>query len=201
MSNMMSPVTRRLFLHRGARLSLALTFLLGSMQAADVHAGKKKKKQKVPSVAERTEAQRLICAINGGQLVVLDGPDGGNTTECKGGSDDGTTCINTKKKTTCWYARTDLGTKPGGGGAVPPSGGNEDPTGPSSPVTDPAAPPPVGNEQPGGGAAQPGGGGAEDPSGGVEQPSGSGSSGGDGVVLTSYSGGKHRRRHRKERRR
>lgn len=184
MSHTMSPLTRRSFIHGGARLSLALAALLASRQAPHVAAGKKKKPKQL-SVAERTDIQRESCELYGGQLAVLDGPNGGNTTECKGGEDDGMTCINTKKASKCSQARTQEPTKPGGGGAVPPSGGNEDPTDPSSPVTDPAAPPAGGNEQPSDGGSQAGGGAAVDPSGGVEQPSDGG-----GVTITAYDGGK-----------
>jgi hypothetical protein len=197
MSHTMSPLTRRAVLHGGARLALALTALLGGTRAADVHAGKnRKKKPKIGSVAERTEDQRQSCEAFGGQLAVMDGPDGCgcNTTECKGGG-DGLVCTNTPKKTSCSYPLTDPTDGPLDDVHTPPTDGNEDPRDPSSPVTDPVAPPAGGNEQPSGGdeppsggGGQPGGGGAVGPGGTNEQPSDVGSGDGGGVILYASHG-------------
>jgi hypothetical protein len=54
------------------------------------------------SVAQKTENQREACeTIGGGTLVVMDGPNGSNTTECKGGTGDGDTCFNTATSVKC----------------------------------------------------------------------------------------------------
>jgi hypothetical protein len=39
--------------------------------------------------------------IGGGTLVVMDGPGGGNTTECKSGTGDGDYCFNTPTSIEC----------------------------------------------------------------------------------------------------
>jgi hypothetical protein len=164
MSHTVHPLSRRAFLYGGVRLAVVVAGLVGVARIPDVHADTKKK-PKIKSVAERTDEQRSTCEGLGGKLAVLDGPDGGNTTECKGGSRNGYTCINTKKASTCSFALTTVPTKPGGGGAAPPSGGTEDPTDPASPFTEPAVPPTGGNEQPSDGGNEP-------PSGGGGQPGG-----------------------------
>lgn len=91
--------TRRRILSTGL-LALASAFLPGAALVQNVYAGKKVKA--TGTVADRTQSQRESCeTIGGGKLAVLDGPNGSNTTECKGGDFDGYTCYNTKKDTTC----------------------------------------------------------------------------------------------------
>jgi hypothetical protein len=189
MSTGATMMTRRVWLSR-LLLAAAVAPVVGPRVAEPVAAGKKK--PKVASVSKRTEEQRVRCEIvGGGQLAVLDGPDGGNTTECKGGSLDGLTCINTKSKTTCARQLTNPPSeKPGGGAAEPPSGGNEQPNDDGTHAGGGAGVDPSGgNEQPtdpgssDGGGSHAGGGGAVDPGGSIEQPSGSGASDGGDVVL------------------
>jgi hypothetical protein len=179
MNAMATTVSRRGVLAR-LLLAAAVAPVLGVTRADNVAADKKKKKKpKITSVADRTDSQRFLCEEGGGKLAVQDGPEGsgGNTTECKGGTDNGRTCINTKKSTKCSQALTSSPTKPGGGGAVPPSGGVENPSGGANPGGGGAVPPSGGNEDPTGGA-NPGGGAHVPPGGGVD-PDG----GGSGPVL------------------
>ncbi len=143
--------TRRRILSTGL-LALASAFLPGAALVQNVHAGKKKVKA-TGTVADRTQSQRESCeTIGGGNLAVLDGPNGSNTTECKGGDFDGYTCYNTKKDTAC---RRNLTKQP------------------SSPLTDAGGPPSDGvNEQPSDG--KPVGGGADVNPGPAEEPDGGG---------------------------
>lgn len=144
-----ATTTRRRILSVGL-FALVSAIVPGAILVPDASAGKKKKKVKANgSVIDRTQTQREACeTIGGGQLAVLDGPHGSNTTECKGGDNDGYTCFNTKKDTTCWKDLTRQ---------------------PSSPLNDSTAPPTEGNEQPYDGG-KPAGGGHVDPIGGVGDP-------------------------------
>jgi hypothetical protein len=84
-------------------LAVAVVVSLGAT-TIDVKAEKKT----YGSVADRTESQRELCeTLGGGKLAVMDGPagSGSNTTECKGGTNDGWTCYNTAKTTDCHSAK------------------------------------------------------------------------------------------------
>lgn len=190
-----TTMTRRGWLAR-LLLAAAAAPVAGVTLAAPVAAGKKKK-SKIGSVADRTVAQQVVCEANGGTLAVLDGPFGGNTTECKGGENDGEVCYNTTKTTQCYSARTQEPTKPGGGSAVPPSGGNE------PPANDPplagggtGVDPSGGNEHPSdpgasdGGGSQAGGGAAVGPGDSAEQP---GAADGGVVLRSAKPHGPHQR--------
>jgi hypothetical protein len=167
MSTMQDTTTRRAFTFSGLLLSLAIAVLFGTALAPDAAADKKK--PKTPTVAQRTQWQRDACEGSDppGKLAVMDGPEGsgGNTTECKGGLMDGTTCINTPKKTTCAIDRTEPPTSPLNNTTPPSLAGNEDPTGT--------------------GAAPGGGAGGFNPTWGN-----SGAVSGGWVMLTSLDGGK-----------
>lgn len=147
----LSTTTRRRLLTSSFVSSLAIALLPAAMVVQDVDAGKKKKGKVRGTVAERTQLQRDACeTIGGGKLAVLEGSNGMNTTECKGGDYDGRTCYNTKKDTTCFNALTQQ---------------------PSSPLQDNGGLPGDGvNEQPGGG--KPAGGGAHVDPGSAEDPGG-----------------------------
>lgn len=108
MSHMTSPRTRRSFLQGGLLASLALVVACATLPITEVAAEKKTTKA---SVSARTESQREVCETTTfsnppGKLAVLEGPNGGNTTECKGGQNDGYTCINTQTTTSCTKPRT-----------------------------------------------------------------------------------------------
>ena len=161
---------------------------MAGLRLAEPVAAGKKKKPKPPSVAERTEAQRELCKIGGGTQAVLDGPNGGNITECKGGDSDGWTCINTKKASRCAMQRTNPPTKPGG--TIP-----DQPLQPADPT---------GGEPSGGGSGS--GAGWTPPLDHIPdqplQPTDPGDSDGGGVILYAYHGSTHdHAKHRGARRR
>lgn len=167
-----SVMTRRHILSTGL-VALVSAFLPGAFLVQHAHADKKK--PKIPTVAERTGAQREVCenfSDPPGKLAVLDGPNGGNTTECKGGSSNGHTCINTKKETKCWQARTEPPSSPLNGVGGPPSDSvNEQPSD-GKPVGGGGAVGPTGGVEDPGGNKPVGGGASVDPTGGVEDPGG-----------------------------
>jgi hypothetical protein len=145
---MATTVTRRVWLAR-LLMAAAVAPVVGVPLAETVEADKKKR----PSQKKRIGYARESCEAGGGTLVEQTHDSGGTTTECKGGTFDGTFCFHGAKKTKCHSAAPNL-PNAGGGGAVPPSGGNEDPTD--------------------GGGSNPGGGSHVPPSGGVD-PDGGGS--------------------------
>jgi hypothetical protein len=98
MSARTMTMTRRFCLSR-LLLAAAVAPMAGLSVAAPVGADKKKNVK--GSVAERAKSQQQLCELGGGKLAVLDGPNGGNTTECKGGDNDGWTCFNTTTTTDC----------------------------------------------------------------------------------------------------
>lgn len=158
MNSTHDTTTRRHLLTSSLVKSLAIALLPTALLGQNVAADKKKKKKGPPTVSERTQSQREMCeTLGGGKMAVLDGPNGGNTTECKGGDSDGFTCINTKKDTKCHQALTQ----------------------PTSSLNDSTAPTTGGNEQPYDGGKPAGGGAGVDP-GPAEDPGGSGT---DPVIL------------------
>lgn len=94
-----TTMTRRVWLSR-LLMAAAVAPVAGLRLAEPVAADKTKSSA---SVADRTASQRQMCEVGGGKLAVMDGPEGsgGNTTECKGGANDGWTCINTKTTSDC----------------------------------------------------------------------------------------------------
>jgi hypothetical protein len=99
MATSATTMTRRVWLSR-LLMAAAVTPVIGLRFADPVAADKSKSSA---SVADRTTSQRQMCELGGGKLAVMDGPEGsgGNTTECKGGANDGWTCINTKTTSDC----------------------------------------------------------------------------------------------------
>ena len=129
-------------------LAFAVAFFLGAMVVPSVDATKNTKNT-VASVKKRVQGQLDVCEIGGGTLVVKKTAFGSTITKCNGGTEDGLTCVNTKKGTTCHRTRT---VPPESGPAVPPTDGvYEEPTGGG------------GGNNAGGGAAAPPGESVKDP--------------------------------------
>jgi hypothetical protein len=80
-------------------LVLAMALMLGSLLAQSVDA------KRIPangvSIAERVQNQRDICELGGGTLEATNTAFGSTITKCKGGKEDGYTCVNTAPSTDC----------------------------------------------------------------------------------------------------
>lgn len=99
-----TTTTRRMATISRLALSLAVALLLGSMLAQGADA------KRIPangvSIKDRVQAQRDLCeTAGGGTLEATETAFGSTITKCKGGTDDGRTCVNTKQSTNCHQAR------------------------------------------------------------------------------------------------
>jgi hypothetical protein len=104
---------------------LAVTAMAGAFLAQNVDA------KRIPangvSIAERVQNQRDNCELGGGTLEETNTAFGSTITKCKGGKEDGYTCVNTAQSTNCHkgLVRPDQDVNSG-----PTDGVFEEPTGP-----------------------------------------------------------------------
>jgi len=99
-------------------LLVVMALLVGTMLAQGADA--KTRTPKLPSVERRVQGQRDLCGIAGkGKMSTTTTPFGATITDCKGGTEDGTHCVNTKNSTNCTKPRTQP--LPVTGGMAPPS--------------------------------------------------------------------------------
>lgn len=80
-------------------LVMAITAMAGAFLAQSVDA------KRIPangvSIASRVQAQRDNCELGGGALEETSTAFGSTITKCKGGKEDGYTCVNTAQSTDC----------------------------------------------------------------------------------------------------